>query len=180
MLFASSGSSGLPKCVLVTHAMASSMSLNLSVKYSVILYSAIPAHGPAAIFEIVVSIFTRAIRIITGQLITVDLVLNVLQKYEVNVIGMLSFCATAMAKRMLTETYDLPKLRAIIAGGSTMSEDTRLILGSKLPNVEFRFSYAMSETCFHISCSVQKSKLNSVGYLVDGMSAKVGEMFFFF
>lgn len=135
-------------------------------------YSGIAPAGSVTSIEIASTIFYRSPRIITAQPVNIDLVLHVLQKYDVKVLFMFPFNVAALAKRLLTESCNLTKLTTIINGGSALSDKTRNELKKTLPNIEIGDKYGMTEVGL-ISCSNAKTKNGSVGYLVAGMSAKV-------
>lgn len=138
-------------------------------------YFAIASAGSITSLEIPASIYYRSPRIITAQPLTIDLVLDVLQKHDVNVILTFPFNVAALTKRLLMERYDLTNLTTLITGGSSLSETTRINLSETLPSVEIIVEYGMTEVGI-ISCSNVKTKFGSVGYLVAGMNAKVRNM----
>lgn len=174
VILSSSGTTGLPKCVLISHAMILSGFANTSVATDGLFkYVAVFPHGGASTFEIHVCILLYSPRIITAQPVTVDLVLEVLQKHDVGLTVLFPFNVAAMAKRIMIEKYDLSKLKKIATGGSTLSEATRINLTKILPNVEIEFSYGMTEFGM-IASSNANSKLSSSGFLLPDLSAKVG------
>lgn len=138
----------------------------------ILRYYAVSPHGALSTMEISASILFRMPRIITAQALTIDLMLEVLQKHDVNVLFTLPFNAAALAKRMLAEGNDLTSLTTILSGGSSVSETTRNNYDITLPNVEIGQQYGMTEVGV-ISCSNARIKNDSVGYLVPGLSAKV-------
>lgn len=139
----------------------------------VLRYYAVSPHGGLSTSEISAAILFRSPRIITAQALTIDLVLEVLKQHDVNVLFTLPFNAAILAKRMLAEGYDLTKLTTILSGGSSVSEVTRYNFSKTLPNVEIGHQYGMTEVGI-MSCSNATTKNDSVGYLVAGLSAKVG------
>lgn len=166
-----SGSSGLPKCVLMSHAMVSSAS-PFAANDGINRYYALVPVTILTVLEIAASILFRSPRIFTAQPITTDLILDVLQKHDVNVCFMFPHTIAELTKRLLTESYDLTKLTTVISGSSSLSETTRNNLNKALPNVELGFKYGMTEVGL-ISCANARTKKGSVGYLVAGMSARV-------
>lgn len=139
----------------------------------VLRYSAIAPFGSLTSMEIATSIINCSPRIISAQQpLSTDLVLDVLQKHDINTILMFPFSVAALAKRVLTENYDLTKLTTILSVGTSLSEATRNNLAKTLPTVEIRLKYGMPEIG-DVSYSNANSKHGSLGYLVAGMSAKV-------
>lgn len=173
LILSSSGTTGLPKCVLISHAMILSGIPNTSIAIDGLLrYFAVAPHGAVSLIEMPACILLRSPRIITAQPLNADLVLDVLQKHDVNVVFMFPFNVAAMAKRMLLDSYDLSKLTKITSGGSTMSEVTNINLTKTMPNVGIECWYGMTEFGV-ISCTNTKTKRGSTGFLVPDMSAKV-------
>lgn len=157
--------------MLYSHAMALSMK-TLIPGDDIRRFYAISPHGALSLVELLDSILNRSLRVITAQALTIDFILEVLKKHDVNVLFVLPFNAAALADRMLAETYDLPMLTMILSGGSSVSEATRSKLSKALPNVEIVHKYGMSEVG-SIASSNSTIQNDSVGYLVPGMSAKV-------
>lgn len=176
LIVVSSGSTGLPKCVPFTHAMA--LECFLTAPHSddgTIIFHPVPPLCTISAMEITSCIFYRSPRIITAEPLTVDHLFNVLQKHKVNEACLLPFTITAMAKHMLTENYDLSNLTKIITTGAKLTEDTQRILSEKLPNIDVVIGYGLVDVggALTISSSKGKCKIGSVGYLVAGASMKV-------
>lgn len=173
VIITTSGTTGVPKICCQTHAtILSEISGCLSAGDGVVRLNVMRPGStslPSVIFE---SLFYRSPRIITAQPVTADLVLSVLQKYDVNVVGMLPHNIYAMYKRMLTGNFNLTKLTTIQSGAASLSADTINNLCKMVPNVEFRFIYGMTEVGL-IACSNAKTKPGSVGYLLTDLSVKV-------
>lgn len=153
----------------------SSMSSTLASEDGLLRYYGIVPAGSVTSIDIASSIFYRSPRIITAQPLTIDLVLDVLQKHDVKVLFLFPFNVAALAKRLLTESRGLTKLTTILTGGSSQSDATRMNLEKTLPKIEIGCKYGMTEIGI-ISCSNDNTKIGSVGYLVAGMSAKVVTM----
>lgn len=173
IMLTTSGSTGMPKIVRVSHAMAlSKIYGTFSASDDILRFFAANPAGTITSFEIPDSIFYRSPRIFTAKPMTIDLVLNILQKHEVNAVAMLPFNITALYKRMQTENYNLSKLKTFESGGSILSEGTIPNLSKMLPNVEIGYKYGMTEFGL-ISLSNAGTKPGSTGYLRADISAKV-------
>lgn len=166
---------GLLKCVVLSHAMAvAGMSYTLAADDGLIRYYANAPAGTITTIEIASSILFRTPRIVTAQPLTIDNVLDVLQKYDIKTLFLFPFNIAALSQRLLTGgSYDLSKLRTIISAGSPLSNATRDILKKSLPNVEIGLKYGLTEVGV-ISCTNANTKNGSVGYLMPGMTGKVG------
>lgn len=128
-----------------------------------------------SVFGLGSSLTYRSPRIITAQPVTVDLALEILQKYEVGSTFLAPNIVTGVAKRLLTENYDLTKLTIIQTGGGSLSKSTRIALKKSLPNTTVSTGYGITDVGGVVAISNGESKSGTVGvgYLTTGISAKV-------
>lgn len=119
------------------------------------------------------SIVHCAPRIITDQLKTSDLVLDILEKYSVDSVFLHAPFIAALAKRLESRTSDLTKLRSIQTAGSPLSDTIRENILSKVPSAHLYKVYGISDLGSIITVSCSDNAFNSVGSLFFGVKAKV-------
>lgn len=173
LILCSSGTTGLPKGVLISQAMAQSrLTGGWQIDDGLITFHSSALYWLTCIYGIAHSFSFRSPRVITAQPVTPNLTLEILQKYEVSTTFLSPNIVTAIANRLLTENYNLTKLAAIQTAGGSLSESTRIALNEKLPNTAVLTGYGMTDVGGAIAIS-RDSGSKGVGYLVPGMSAKV-------
>lgn len=168
-----SGTTGLPKGVLISHAMANSrLAGGWHIDDGYIMFHSSPLYWLTSVFGISQSFSFRVPRVITAQPVTPDLALEILQKYQVSTTFLAPNIVTALAKSLLTENYNLTKLASIQTAGAALSKNTQTALNTQLPNTVVITGYGMIDVGGIIAISIGSGS-KGVGYLVPGMNARV-------
>lgn len=126
-----------------------------------------------AIIALANSIRCCSPRIITSQVITADLILDILEKYRVDSVFTSADRVAMMANRLETRTVDLSNLRSIQTGGSRLTEKVHQNILEKIPSANVYIRYGMTDIGGLVTMTQGHNAKNSVGSLVAGVRAKV-------
>lgn len=118
------------------------------------------------------SLLFRSPRIITAQTLTIDFILDILEKYGVDTVFMAPPYIAMMIKRLESRPTDLSKLRAIQTGGSPLSSTVCEAVKIKIPNAQVYTVYGMTDVGGGIAFTQGCDAINSVGSLIGGVRAK--------
>lgn len=119
------------------------------------------------------SIKFRSPRIITAQTLTIDIILDILEKYGVDTVFIAPPHIAMMIKRLESRPTDLSKLCSIQTGGSPLSSTVCEAVKQILPNVQVYTVYGMTDVGGGIALTQGCNAINSVGSLAGGIRAKV-------
>ncbi|ESO07869.1 hypothetical protein HELRODRAFT_169565 [Helobdella robusta] len=101
-----------------------------------------------------------------------NIYLGILSHYKVSTISTLPFIANKIAKSALLDSYDMSGLKEIVCGTAPLSPDIAALLVSRLPNVQVRQAYGLTE-CSGM-CSIVPGDLCN-GILPTSVAAAVGD-----
>lgn len=133
-----------------------------------------------AIVGLANSIVCRSPRIITAQTLTIDLILDILEKYGVDTVFMSPPYIAMMIKRLESRPTDLTKLTSIQTGGSPLSSTVCEAVKIKLPNAQLYTVYGMTDLGGGIAFTQGCNAIDSLGSLVVGVSGKVHDEMIFY
>nr|WOX60592.1 luciferin 4-monooxygenase [Pteroptyx tener] len=180
MILNSSGSTGLPKGVMLTHK-------NLLVRFchckdpifgnqispGTAILTAIPfPHGFG--MSTVLGYLTCGFRIVLMHTFDGQLYLQSLQDYNVESTVMVPTLMTFFAKSPLVENYHLPNLKEIASGGAPLSKEIGEAVAKRFKLRTIRQGYGLTETTSAILITAAGEVVpGSTGRLVPFFAAKV-------
>lgn len=178
-ILSSSGTTGLPKGVSLTHR-------NLSIWIALAQDSRIYKEDPNSTKLVFLPMFhsiglTTTIESIILNKKTVilsrfaeDLFLKAIQDYKVNNFVMVPPIAILLAKSPNVLRYDLSSVKDITSSAAPLSKEIEELVKQRLPNTLIRQGYGMTETTLGIvAVAPGQSKQGSSGKVVPGMKVKV-------
>lgn len=174
MILCTSGTTGLPKGVRVSHAMALAGLRNLwPIQPGQVSFNTSSLYWLTCFVSISLSIISRSPRIITVQPITPNLILDILEKYEVTYMFTMYAYIIPLMKCLDSRKCDLSKLELVGCAGGLLSQHTRELFKNHLPNVKLLVAYGMTDVGGGIALTFPENSTDSVGILGPGIQAKV-------
>lgn len=185
----SSGTSGLPKGVMLTHynLMANTVQIGHprffpdevaeenSPPHVSILY--LPMFHAFGLYGVMVlTLFSGSTLVILPRF-EPDLFLSSIQKYKVTYLPMVPPTAAFLAKSPLVAKYDLSSVKRASSGGAPLPRDVEAKLSERFPLQAYRQSYGMTE----VTCAAMRpppelksdTKPGTVGILLPNMEVKI-------
>lgn len=175
----SSGTSGLPKGVVLTHYNIISNIVQLhemeTTNYGkdAVLLGILPfSHIYGMTVCLLVGLATGS-KIVTMAKFDFVKFLDAIQKYKITLLHIVPPMVLALAKHPIVEKYDFSSLKSIISGAAPMHADLE-IAASKRINVKIRQGFGMTEMS-PVSHLTPKDKIvpGSVGVLLPNCLAKI-------
>uniref|UniRef100_A0A8D8MXI4 4-coumarate--CoA ligase-like 3 n=1 Tax=Culex pipiens TaxID=7175 RepID=A0A8D8MXI4_CULPI len=146
----SSGSTGLPKPICLSHAQLISLTCSLIADNAreddraILLTSQL--HWISGYMMLLGGLMSGIRRIITSHRYGADLALNLVEKYGVTHVLTPAPLALELVQRQRLAGYDLRSLRYLLCGGTTVPDWLRDDIDGVLPNGRCYVGYGMSET----------------------------------
>lgn len=168
-IMCSSGTTGLPKGVIISHAQFASNSLN-AWNQSMFTFSSVFWFSGLALT--IGSAYGGNLKVITTQKFSSSLFLEIISKHKINALFSPPLHFFAILEDPLIETTDLSSFSMAMCGGSLVSENLKTAIKKYLPNGFLINTYASTEMSGIISVNFANQP-NSVGCLVPGIEAIV-------
>ncbi|XP_050438535.1 uncharacterized protein LOC126844403 isoform X2 [Adelges cooleyi] len=185
VLLCSSGTTGLPKCVELTHKTMLLMTDVLNYMKSFVnekdvLMGLVPMyHGYGVlVMNLCMSIGSKTILI---KFFEGNLYLKSIEDYKITVLFAVPPLMVYLAKSPLVNKYNLSSIRVIYSGAAPLSQDIEIEVAKKIgkgKSIEVQQGYGMTElsilaTCADGSNANNKPLPGAVGNVMYGMLAKV-------
>ncbi|VDL73169.1 unnamed protein product [Nippostrongylus brasiliensis] len=180
----SSGTSGLPKGVMLSHRNYVSMLASYIVKFTED-YKALGADTfVAPPYAIAMLPFYHAMGIMLFNFYcgTTQIVMNrfdlktwlkTIQDYEIPMVSVVPAIAAQLADSPLLDNYDLSSLMVVASGSAPLSKGIVAKITKRVPHVRFREGYGMTELSMASHMSSLDTPDGSVGRVMPGMKMKI-------
>nr|BBN23613.1 luciferase [Luciola sp. KO-2019]BBN23614.1 luciferase [synthetic construct] len=180
LILNSSGSTGLPKGVMLTHK-------NLVVRFShckdpvfgniispgTAILTVIPFHHGFGMFT-TLGYFTCGFRIVLMHTFYEKLFLQALEDYKVESTLLVPTLMTFFAKSALVDKYNLPYLKEIASGGAPLSKEIGEAVARRFKLNAIRQGYGLTETTSAVLITPESETVpGSIGKVVPFFAAKI-------
>jgi len=177
----SSGTTGLPKCVELTHANLMAFIENLSDNRLIdrkdddVLLGLIPFfHGYG--FGVMLVGLAAKLKLIVMSMFQEEHFLETIQNYKVTVLFLVPPLIVFLAKHPLVAKYDLSSVRRVGCGAAPLSKEVQLAAQKRLKFKADTITQGYGMTELSIACCFMpegKNKIGSSGVVTFGMTCKV-------
>ncbi|KAF7291677.1 hypothetical protein HMN09_01259000 [Mycena chlorophos] len=184
MLCMSSGTTGPPKAVAISHSAIISNIVQMSaigrLEDSILLpgdvvLGVLPFfHVAGLVFNLHFMIFSATTLVVVPKFDFMAMLESIV-RYRIQHLMIVPPIALAIAKHPAVRKYDLSSLKFIGSGAAPLTSELQEMLKVVLPNVRSGQAYGLTETAtlvsmspFHVQCT-----FGSVGFLLPGVHAKV-------
>ncbi|KAL0270405.1 UNVERIFIED_CONTAM: hypothetical protein PYX00_007826 [Menopon gallinae] len=181
VILCSSGTTGLPKCVELTHTNIMCFMKSPSSRYAMVGEEGRPSvlglipffHGYG--FCVLLLAAAQNTRVIVMSKFDEKLFLSSIEKYRISLLCIVPPLVVFLAKHPLVDKYDLSSLKRIVSGAAPLSKDVQKAAQERLRlQCDINQGYGMTE----LSVSTTKfpenrSRIGSVGVVVSGMECKI-------
>ena len=182
----SSGTSGLPKGVMISHRNVIANTVQISVYdqagrdaiepgYHDVVLGLLPQSHIYGLIVICHASTYRGDRVIILPKFELQPYLTTIQKYKINTLYIVPPIIIAMVKnQQVLKNFDLSSVKSIFTGAAPLGQETAEELASQYPTWVVRQGYGLTETCT-VVCSTSPFDVwfGSSGCLVPGYEAKV-------
>ncbi|KAK5468099.1 hypothetical protein LTS15_001073 [Exophiala xenobiotica] len=182
----SSGTSGLPKGVMISHRNVIANTVQISVYdqagrdaiepgYHDVVLGLLPQSHIYGLIVICHASTYRGDRVIILPKFELQPYLTTIQKYKINTLYIVPPIIIAMVKnKQVLKNFNLSSVKAIFTGAAPLGQETAEELASQYPTWVVRQGYGLTETCT-VVCSTSPFDIwfGSSGCLIPGYEAKV-------
>lgn len=182
-LLCSSGTTGLPKCVELTHFnIVAFLSNLLDPRQESLGYHDDSFLGLIPFFHGYGFAFMLLTLMVPTKLVVMakfdeKIFLEAIQKYKISYLALVPPLMVMLAKHPLVAQYDLSSVRSIRCGAAPLSKDIQLAVHKRLKIKDIAQGYGMTE--LSVACCFtppEKNKMGSSGVITFGMEAKVVDL----
>ena len=183
----SSGTSGLPKGVMISHRNVIANTLQISVydkpsrdivggkDYLDTALGLLPQSHIYGLIVVCHASTYRGDRVIVLPKFDLQDYLNAIQKYRINTLYIVPPIIIAMVKnQQLLKKFDLSSVKMIFTGAAPLGKETAEEIAQQYPEWKLRQGYGLTETCT-VVCSTSTTDIwfGSSGCLIPGFEAKL-------
>ncbi|KAJ7593733.1 phenylacetyl-CoA ligase [Mycena floridula] len=191
VLIFSSGTTGIPKAVSVTHYNLVSFLLQSCAFFKLfdpktrwedrryrpgdVVSGALPLYHIYGLAGNMVTIYTRMGQVVSPKFVF-DKFLNSIARYRVTHLLIVPPQAILLTKHLLSRTANLTSIRYCMIAAAPVSPELTQQLLDRMPGIELGQGYGLTETCAAISAfpvTQRVGTLGSAGQLLSGSVAKV-------
>ncbi|MCL7047582.1 hypothetical protein MKW94_024452 [Papaver nudicaule] len=183
----SSGTTGLPKGVILTHkSLISSVAQqvdgenpNLYLKSTDVVLCVLPLFHIYSLHSVLLCSLRAGAGVLLMQKFDITSLLELIQRYRVSVAPVVPPLVIALAKNPLVESFDLSSIRAVLSGAAPLGKELQDALKSRVPQAVFGQGYGMTEAGPVLAMSLVfakqpfPSKSGSCGTVVRNAELKV-------
>ncbi|AEE76479.1 4-coumarate:CoA ligase [Arabidopsis thaliana] len=150
----SSGTTGLPKGVMITHkGLVTSIAQkvdgenpNLNFTANDVILCFLPMFHIYALDALMLSAMRTGAALLIVPRFELNLVMELIQRYKVTVVPVAPPVVLAFIKSPETERYDLSSVRIMLSGAATLKKELEDAVRLKFPNAIFGQGYGMTES----------------------------------
>ncbi|XP_010488114.1 PREDICTED: 4-coumarate--CoA ligase 4 [Camelina sativa] len=150
----SSGTTGLPKGVMITHkGLVTSIAQkvdgenpNLNFTANDVILCFLPMFHIYALDALMLSAMRTGAALLIVPRFELNLVMELIQRYKVTVVPVAPPVVLAFVKSPDTEKYDLSSVRMMLSGAATLKKELEDAVRLKFPNAIFGQGYGMTES----------------------------------
>jgi len=182
----SSGTSGLPKGVMISHRNVIANTIQISLydqpardakgkDYQDVALGLLPQSHIYGLIVICHASTWRGDRVIVLPKFEMGSYLNAIQRYKINTLYIVPPIIINMVKNTdVLKKYDLSSVQEIFTGAAPLGKETAEELSVQYPSWHVRQGYGLTETCT-VVCSTRPTDIwfGSSGCLVPGIEAKL-------
>lgn len=149
----SSGTTGLPKGVMLTHkALVSSVAQqvdgenpNLYLHSEDVILCVLPLFHIYSLNSVLLCSLRVGAAVLIMQRFEIHLLLDLVQKFKVTVAPFVPPIVLAIAKNPVVEKYDISSIRIVMSGAAPLGKELEDALRARMPNATLAQGYGMTE-----------------------------------
>ncbi|WKX95465.1 hypothetical protein Q1695_012152 [Nippostrongylus brasiliensis] len=182
----SSGTSGLPKGVMLSHRNYVSMLASYIVKFTEdykalgadtfvappYAIAMLPFYHAMGMFGMLFNFYCGTTQIVMNRF-DLKTWLKTIQDYEIPMVSVVPAIAAQLADSPLLDNYDLSSLMVVASGSAPLSKGIVAKITKRVPHVRFREGYGMTELSMASHMSSLDTPDGSVGRVMPGMKMKI-------
>eukprot|EP00262_Sarcandra_glabra_P016666 TRINITY_DN549_c0_g1_i1.p1 TRINITY_DN549_c0_g1~~TRINITY_DN549_c0_g1_i1.p1 ORF type:complete len:564 (-),score=62.89 TRINITY_DN549_c0_g1_i1:66-1757(-) len=183
----SSGTTGLPKGVVLTHkSLVSSVAQqvdgenpNLHLNSEDIVLCVLPLFHIFSLNSVLLCSLRAGAGVLVMQKFEIGALLELIQRYRVSVAMVVPPLVLALAKNPMVEKFDLSSIRIVLSGAAPLGKELEEALRSRVPQAVFGQGYGMTEAgpvlsmCLAFAKPPFATKSGSCGTVVRNADLKV-------
>ncbi|XP_055595240.1 uncharacterized protein LOC129745892 [Uranotaenia lowii] len=172
ILLCSSGTTGLPKGVCLSHAHLIEGDVFSEALNAGPIFNFSSLFWATGLYASLTSLYYLRTRIITKHLFTEQTLMAIIQKYRVEDVFTPPAYVSALVNSPHFDNVDLSSVKRWTIGGSMVSEAIRARLDEKLPNGQAKPVYGASEIGIITKCD-KSFNIGSVGQMITNLTGKI-------
>ncbi|KAG1687955.1 putative 4-coumarate--CoA ligase 3 [Nymphon striatum] len=175
----SSGTTGLPKGVMITHSNMIGNLTQLSCKDFMkvseddVALALLPFFHIYGLTVILLHHLVNGAAVVSISKFSPEIFMKSIEKYEVSILPLVPFLVVFLSQSPLFEKYNFSKLKKIICGAAPLNEKQTGGLMARLPHITFNQGFGMTEVSGVGLYDRYAVKCDSVGVPIPGTEVKV-------
>ncbi|KAJ8752454.1 hypothetical protein K2173_004742 [Erythroxylum novogranatense] len=183
----SSGTTGLPKGVILTHkSLITSVAQqvdgenpNLYLKPEDVVLCVLPLFHVYSLNSVLLCSLRAGAAVLLMQKFEIGALLDLIQRHKVSVAAVVPPLVLALAKNPMVEKFDLSSIRLVLSGAAPLGKELEEALHNRIPQANFGQGYGMTEAgpvlsmCLGFAKQPFPSKSGSCGTVVRNAELKV-------
>ncbi|KAF8379021.1 hypothetical protein HHK36_028448 [Tetracentron sinense] len=183
----SSGTTGLPKGVILTHKnfvsniaqQVDGENPNLYLKSDDVVLCVLPLFHTYSLNSVLLCSIRAGAGVLLMQKFEIGALLELIQKYRISVAAVVPPLVLALAKNPMVENFDLSSIRFILSGAAPLGKELEMALQTRVPQAVLGQGYGMTEAgpvlsmCLGFAKHPFPTKSGSCGTVVRNAELKV-------